>query len=264
MKTPDLNLVSDIIVAVSEAEVMPRFNHLSVSDVGTKESPEDLVTVADTETEKKLTARLQELLPSSAVVGEEAAFRDPSVLDALNGDAPVWIIDPIDGTSNFAYGRPEIGVVVALVYKGEAVAGWLYHPVKKIMIMGEKGAGVRMRDKTLSVAKVSDVRAMNGVVGRNVAFRDPAMPKPVYWGSASYGYILLVTGCVHYSAYRTGLIKPWDHAAGVMLHAEAGGYSAFLDAEPYTPFMSRKHLISAPNKDAWEYLAQNMQAARAA
>ena len=66
MKTPDLNLVSDIIVAVSEAEVMPRFNHLSVSDVGTKESPEDLVTVADTETEKKLTVRLQELLPLSA------------------------------------------------------------------------------------------------------------------------------------------------------------------------------------------------------
>ena len=264
MKIPDLNLVSDIIIAVSETEIMPRFNHLSVSDVGTKESPEDLVTVADTETEKKLTLRLKELLPSSAVVGEEAAFRDPSVLEALKEDAPVWIIDPIDGTSNFAYGRPEIGVVVALVVKGETVAGWLYHPVKKIMVMGEKGAGVRMRDKILSVAQVKNVNRMNGVVGRNVSFRDPLMPKPVCWGSAAYGYILLTTGCVHFSAYRTGVIKPWDHAAGVMLHAEAGGYTAFADGEPYTPFMNKKHLISAPNKDAWEYLAQNMQAARAA
>ena len=69
MKIPDLNLVSDIITAVSETEIMPRFNHLSVSDVGTKESPEDLVTVADTETEKKLTLRMKELLPSSAHVG---------------------------------------------------------------------------------------------------------------------------------------------------------------------------------------------------
>ena len=85
------------------------------------------------------------------------------------------------------------------------------------------------------------------------------MPKPVWWGSAAYGYMLLITGCVHYSAYRTGLIKPWDHAAGVLLHAEAGGYSAFADGEAYTPFMNRRHLISAPDRDSWEYLRQNMQ-----
>lgn len=259
MKTPDLNQVSDIIVAVAESEVMPRFTHLSVSDVGTKDSPEDLVTVADTETEKKLTERLKDLLPHSAVVGEESAFRDPSVLDALNGEDPVWIIDPIDGTTNFAYGRPEIGVVVALAQKGETVAGWIYNPVKKCMLMGEKGAGMALRGKRMHVAVPENFRSMSGVVGRNVSFKDSFLPKPVCWGSAAFGYMLLITGCVHYSAYRTGTIKPWDHAAGVLLHAEAGGYSAFVDGTSYAPFMSKKHLISAPDKDAWEYLARNIR-----
>ena len=100
---------------------------------------------------------------------------------------------------------------------------------------------------------------MSGVVGRNVSFKDSFLPKPVCWGSAAFGYMLLITGCVHYSAYRTGTIKPWDHAAGVLLHAEAGGYSAFVDGTPYAPFMSKKHLISAPDKDAWEYLSRNIR-----
>lgn len=259
MKTPDLEAIKEIIVSVAETEVIPRFNNLSVSEIGTKNSPEDLVTVADTETEKKLTLLLKASLPGSQVVGEEATFRDPSVMDCLHGDDPVWIIDPIDGTTNFAYGRPEIGVVVALVSKGETIAGWIYHPVKRAMVMGEKGGGAWLKQRRLCVAPSEDIRRMNGVVGRNVAFKDSALPKPVWWGSAAYGYMLLITGCVHYSAYRTGLIKPWDHAAGVLLHAEAGGYSAFADGEAYTPFMNRRHLISAPDRDSWEYLRQNMQ-----
>ena len=123
MFNPDLQQVSEIIARVSREEVLPRFQHLSVSDIDTKGSDEDLVTTADVETEKRLTRELTALMPDSVVVGEEAAFKDPSVLDHLTGDRPVWVIDPVDGTMNFAYGRSEIGVVVALVYKGETVAG---------------------------------------------------------------------------------------------------------------------------------------------
>lgn len=260
MKIPDLHKVEDIIISVAETEVLPRFNNLSVSEIGTKDSPEDLVTIADTETEKKLTFFLQSLLPGSYVVGEEATFRDPSILDYLSREYPVWVIDPIDGTSNFAYGRPEMGTVVALVYKGETIAGWLYHPVKKMMVMGEKGSGAWMRNIRAKVLSASEYHRMNGVVGRNVAFKDEKLPQPVWWGSAAYSYILLITGCVHYSAYRTGLIKPWDHAAGVLLHQEAGGYTAFADGTPYAPLMAKKHIISAPDKDAWEYLQRNLQA----
>lgn len=257
MKAPDLQKVADVIATVSDQEVLPRFNHLSVSDIGTKDSSDDLVTTADVETEKRLTRELTALLPDSLVVGEEAAFKDPSVLDYLDSDQPVWVIDPVDGTMNFAYGRSEIGVVVALVYKGETVAGWLYNPVHKRMIMGEKGGGAWFGDRRLKVASVTDFSKMTGAVGRRVAFKDPRL-KPVWWGSASFGYMLIVSGGAHYSAYRTKIIKPWDHAAGVMLHAEAGGYTSYVDGKSYTPLMGANHLISAPDRDAWEYLRDNL------
>ena len=140
MKNPNLDEIADIIANVAETEVMPRFRNLSVSDIATKTSADDLVTTAHTETEKVLTARLTEALPDSLVVGEEACFQNPEVVDYLKQDKPVWVIDPVDGTLNFSYGRSEFGMVVALVSKGETVAGWLYNPVMKAMIYGEKGA----------------------------------------------------------------------------------------------------------------------------
>ena len=258
MFNPDIQKVAEIIKTISEQEVLPRFNHLSVSDVDTKNSTEDYVTTADTQTEKRLTAELTALLPDSLVVGEEAAFKDPSVLNYLKEDKPVWVIDPIDGTMNFAYGRSEIGVVVALVYKGETVAGWLYKPVYRRMILGEKGGGAWYEGKRMKVAGVKDLHKMTGSVGRRVAFKDERLPKPAWWGSASFGYMMIISGGAHYSAYRTKIIKPWDHAAGVMLHTEAGGYTAYVDGKVYVPTVGVNHLISAPDKEAWEYLRDNL------
>ena len=260
MQSPDLHKVAEVITTIAQEEVVPRFNHLSVSDVDTKNSSEDYVTTADTETEKRLTSELKALLPGSLVVGEEAAFKNPEVLDYLKEEKPVWVIDPIDGTMNFAYGRSEIGVVVALVYKGETVAGWLYNPVYRRMIMGEKGSGAWYEGKRMKVAEVKELYQMTGSVGRRVVFKDERLPKPVWWGSASFGYMMIISGGAHYSAYRTKIIKPWDHAAGVMLHAEADGYTAYVDGTAYTPLMGASHLISAPNKEAWEYLKNNLSA----
>lgn len=258
MQNPDLQKVAEIIKTVSEQEVLSRFNHLSVSDIDTKNSSEDYVTTADAETEKRLTAELTALLPGSLVVGEEAAFKDPAVLDYLKEDKPVWVIDPIDGTMNFAYGRSEIGVVVALVYKGETVAGWIYNPVFKRMIFGEKGGGAWYEGRRMKVSEVSEPHCMTGSVGRRVAFKDKRLPQPAWWGSASFGYMMIISGAAHYSAYRTKIIKPWDHAAGVMLHAEAGGYTAYVDGNAYAPLVGANHLISAPNKEAWIYLRDNL------
>ena len=70
--------------------------------------------------------------------------------------------------------------------------------------------------------------------------------------------MMIVSGGAHYSAYRSKIIKPWDHAAGVMLHAEAGGYTAYIDGGAYVPMIGANHLISAPNKEAWAYLRDNM------
>lgn len=254
MKLPDFQKVENIIRMVAETEVMPRFNRLEVSDISTKNSPGDLVTIADVEAEKKLSQLLPETLPDAVVIGEEAVFADESLYERLNEDSPVFIVDPIDGTSNFTEGKPEIGIVVALAYKGETVAGWIYNPVKKVMLSGEKGAGAFVRGKKCRVKNYSDLSLLNGAVGRNIFFDEAMKNPPAYWGSACFNYMLITTGVADYSVYRTASIKPWDHAAGVLLHTEAGGYTAYVDESPYRPFPERKMLISAPDKEAWDFI----------
>lgn len=254
IKMPDLDKVADLIRFVAETEVMPRFNTLSVSEISTKNSPGDLVTVADVSAEQKLTELLPSLAENSVVIGEEAVFKDETLYDRLKEDKPVFIVDPIDGTTNFTDGKPEIAVVVAFVHKGETLAGWLYNPVKKIMLYGEKGAGAFIGEKKCKVSNPSNLGQMHGVVGRNVFFDASLTCVPAYWGSAAYNYLLVTSGGADFSVYRTASIKPWDHAAGVMLHAEAGGYTAYADGTPYLPFPEKKMLIVAPHKDAWDFL----------
>src|ERR1700730_15726265 len=125
---PDAEKVGRLIAEIAAAEVMPYFQKLGHGDI-TEKGPGDLVTVADVAAERRLSAVLTDLLPGSLVVGEEAAAADPGVLEALAGDAPVWVIDPIDGTANFAEGKPVFAVMVALVRRGETVMAWIHDPV---------------------------------------------------------------------------------------------------------------------------------------
>ena len=91
--------VRDLLITAADTLIVPRFQTLGDDDVH-QSSPTDLVTVADVETEEWLTPRLLELLPGSVVVGEEGVAADERVLDHLEGDAPVWVVDPVDGTRN--------------------------------------------------------------------------------------------------------------------------------------------------------------------
>src|SRR3954471_25020005 len=116
------------IAAAATEEIKPRFGRLSAQDIRQK-GPNDLVTIADLAMEHRLTRELVDLLPGSLVVGEEACAEDPSVQDRLVTGDLVWLLDPIDGTYNFARSRPLIAVIVALVRQGETIAGWIHDPL---------------------------------------------------------------------------------------------------------------------------------------
>src|SRR5215470_17897885 len=106
---------------------MPRYAKLAAGEVREK-GPGDLVTVADEAVERRLAPELGQMLPGSVVLGEEAAAADPSRIELLDGTDPVWVIDPIDGTANFAEARGDFGVMVALVRHGEVLSSWIYDP----------------------------------------------------------------------------------------------------------------------------------------
>ncbi len=119
--------VQRFVEETAAEEIMVRFRRLAEHEIRAKEGGE-LVTAADIASEARLTRLLQDYLPGSLVVGEEGTSERPEVLELLQGAGPVWLIDPVDGTGNFAAGRPTFAVMVALVEKGVILASWIHEP----------------------------------------------------------------------------------------------------------------------------------------
>ena len=147
----DPEAISGIVREVADSEILPRYQSLTADEISEKNGGE-LVTIADEESERVLAERLTTYLPGSVVLGEESYAKNPAIMASLEGDAPVWIIDPIDGTKNIAHGRQPFTVILALCLAGETVMGWIYEPVERWMGVAEKGAGAKFNGSSAKVA----------------------------------------------------------------------------------------------------------------
>lgn len=259
-KTPEsATLRHDVDGLIREAAakaVIPRFRNLSESDVRTKSGPKDLVTAADEEAEKILHAGLTKIWPGSLVIGEEAAAEDPSILSHLVQHEPVWVIDPVDGTANFVAGQPEFAVMVALVGRGETLFAWIHDPVSGRTCWAGAGEGAWVEDTRLTVTEPenTDITSMTASLYHR-AFKTARGQFGQTWrcGSAAHEYWALAENRIQVSSFSR--LKPWDHAAGVLVHTEAGGYSRMLDGAPYNPTESEKRgLLSTQSKEMWEHI----------
>jgi fructose-1,6-bisphosphatase/inositol monophosphatase family enzyme len=256
-----LDRVTDCIAAAAAEEIKPRFGRLAAEDIRHK-GPNDLVTTADLAMEYRLTRELADLLPGSLVVGEEAAFEDPSVLDRLDHGDAVWVIDPVDGTHNFTRSRPLVAVIVALVRRSETVAGWIHDPLTGTTVRAERGAGAWQDGRRLSAAEPGPVTSMLGTLSlgflaeplrSEVAAKRKGFVHPTTgWYCAGQEYMALCDGSLQFALY--GGLKPWDHAAGVLMHEEAGGHSSLLDGAPYRPTVRDNGLLLAPDQASWQAL----------
>jgi fructose-1,6-bisphosphatase/inositol monophosphatase family enzyme len=246
LEVPDEKAVARISAAIREVagqEILPRFGRRAADEIMEK-APGDLVTVADRAAERQLAARLTRLVPGSRVVGEEAVSEDRGVLDLLRGTDPVWIIDPIDGTENYASGNARFTVLVALAVRGELIASWIYEPWLDRMAHAVKDRGAYMEGKPLHVAPAPD--PAQGLKDVDVASSQPRFWEPhsraavarlsthgvalSYIDGAGTEYLALASGR-HTSALMTWDFA-WDHAAGLLLHAEAGGVTMCADGAP--------------------------------
>lgn len=264
----NMDAVSDIIREVADNQIMPRFNNLHVGDIRFK-SEDNPVTIADGESEAELSKRLTDLMPHSVVMGEESYAADPSILNVFESDAPVWIVDPLDGTKAFIAGQPFFGVIVSLALRNQTLAGWLYDPSSKEFIIAERGSGAWHLGKRLSVKKPAAIDQMQGVL--NTAFTESIMasvsarterPKLFHALSSCHDYARLVVQAPHFSKsaepihfYGMDCIcTPWDIAAGALIHEEAGGYTAHWDEDSFCPCHMGRGFLSAPDKDSWMLL----------
>lgn len=250
--TVDIEQVSELLQQVAAEIILPRHRKLGDDDISEKDHGE-LVTVADIETEKWLSRELSNLLPGSSVVGEEAAYADRTVFDRLSDDDPVWVIDPVDGTHNFAKGSEVFATIVALVRKGETVAGWIYEPFSGTLAVGEIGAGVTLGAFTVQLGSGQGPDHCDGVAARHLFERadsDQSYIGKVYRPNcAGHEYIQIMRGERRFTSYTK--LMPWDHAAGSFMIVEAGGYSALLDGSPYDVAHPVGSLLNACDEQSW-------------
>ncbi len=256
----DPKQVEAAIAEVAAEVVLPRFRALAAHEVRDK-GVNDFVTVADEEAEAALAARLPDLLPGSWVLGEEMVARGEVPLRALaETPDPVWVVDPVDGTYNFAHGVARFAVIVALCRGRETLAGWIHDPVRGETALAELGGGAELRGAPLRIAAPSELAALKGTL--HAGFRgNPELRARVERARgrvrqirslrcAGLEYVRLVTGEADFSLFSS--TKPWDHLAGVLLHREAGGQSRLLDDRAYRPQDGRSlGLLSAPDRESW-------------
>jgi len=265
---PDRDAVAAIMREVAASEISPRFRSLADHEIRQKSGPHDLVTVADEAAERALSPRLLALVPGSTVVGEESVAADPAVLDRLAGDAPVWVIDPIDGTRNFAEGVDRFGCIVAFVQGGRTLAGWILDIPGDRMAWAAVGQGAWLEGERMQVAAPVPFAEMRGAVAVRW-FGEPLQGRlrercgrirhPLDAECAAFEYIDLGTAGRHFSAF--GKLAPWDHAAGVLIHAEAGGHAATVAGEPYSPARGGNGLLLAPDRASWQAVHDELFAA---
>lgn len=231
-----------------------------------------IVTDADGQAEKALCAGLMQMLPSSVCLGEEAYAQNPSLSNLFRGDAPIWIIDPIDGTLPFSKGQEAFGTIVSLVYKMEIIGGWIYHPVTGNLLTAQTGGGAYLNGCKLRVLERKSLEQMVGVLGMDlIGKRDFLSAQNGAPSFDAQNYICCCSPLVlltdmelfpsiggkqqHFRVSRTHL-TPWDDAAGVLAIREAGGEAMNWRGDKYRPDMFHTGIVAAPSLDACDELRQ--------
>jgi fructose-1,6-bisphosphatase/inositol monophosphatase family enzyme len=252
--------VQALIRDVAARIVMPRFRQLAPGEIEEK-APDELVTIADRESEIALAEGLTRLLPDSRVVGEEAVSADPSVLDGI-GRGVAWIVDPIDGTANFAAGETPFGIMVALAIDGVSEAGWLYDPVADRLCSAIRGQGAFINGARITTRTSGEAIP---VAGLSTRYLPPELRDDIEGRAAGKMRCVDIPRCAAEQYPRVMLgtndlalfwrTHVWDHAPGALILTEAGGKVARFDGTPYTVAQDGKGLLAAATPQIWDQAA---------
>jgi fructose-1,6-bisphosphatase/inositol monophosphatase family enzyme len=255
---PLVDRVAGIIHDIATTEVMPHLGTLLSDHIvrkSTPDDPEDVVTLVDHRVERRLMEALPGIIPGATFLGEEAVAAAPELIDRLSQDAPVWVIDPIDGTKNFAKGRPQFGIMVALVQTGRTRAGWIAVPATGDLLTAEEGRGTSLNG-AVARTRQDTPRTLRGTVhtrlipdeqrNRIIERCRGRFEEIESTGSAAIEYLDIVRGVKDFVVYYR--LLPWDHAAGALALVEAGGSARHLDGAGYSPMSRDQITIFAANE----------------
>ena len=249
--------VSALMRDVAARIVLPRFRRLDPSQIEEK-APNELVTVADRESEAALAEGLLALLPEARIIGEEACAADEALAGTV-GDGLVWIVDPIDGTHNFASGTGPFAIMVALADNGVSEAAWILDPLSGRMRHAARGGGTFIDEAPVVARGSGEARP---VAGLSVSYLPPELRVEVEGRAgdrltcvpiprcAGEQYPRLVTGQNDFSLFWRTFV--WDHAPGALILTEAGGRVARLDGTPYAVGQTGTGMLAAATPALWD------------
>lgn len=198
--------------------------------------PSDLVTEADRRSEALIVERLRKFFPRHAVVGEEGGGQK------TDSDY-CWYVDPLDGTTNFAHGFPVFCVTLGLAYRGEAIAGVVYDPLRQELFAAERGAGAYLNDTRIHVSKTLKLAESLLATGFPPFASNHDLNIQFYFhftqrshgirraGSAALDFCSVAAG--RFEGFWELKLNPWDKAAGSLLVTEAGGRVTDLAGGPF-------------------------------
>ena len=266
----NIDNIADLMRRAAQAEILPRFRRLGAGDVRAKTEATDLVTEGDEAAERYIKAEVESLVAGALFIGEESVAADPALLNKLGAADLAFIVDPIDGTFNFAAGMPLFGVMVAIVSKGETVAGLIFDPMGDDWFIAEKGAGAFMvrPDGTREKLAVKAPATLENQTGMSSLGYLPLNQRKEILGNlhkvrfsssyrcAAHEYRTFASGHVHFLMYNK--LMPWDHLAGTLISQEAGAYAAKFDGSQYRPTDVDGGLLLATDKDSWDMLRREV------
>jgi myo-inositol-1(or 4)-monophosphatase len=190
--------------------------------------PANFVTLADKRAEEMLYADLNKARPGYGFVGEEGGTREGT------DKSHTWIVDPLDGTTNFLHGIPHFAVSIGLAREGVVIAGLIYNPANDDLYMAEKGGGAFLNDTRLRVAGRKQLnecviacglphigRGDHELSRKEMTALQPKVAGLRRFGAASLDLAFVAAGRL--DGYWERNLQPWDVAAGIILIKEAGG-----------------------------------------
>lgn len=249
--------VAALLREVAREIIVPRFRALGTSDIAEK-SPGEIVTVADLEAEARLAEGLAAIGLGARIVGEEAAARDPGLLEGI-GDGLAWLIDPLDGTANFAAGRAPFGTMVALVEEGIPIEAWMLDPLTGRLCHAARGRGATCDGITVRSCGTGKTRAVAALATQ---FMPADLRARVHAHAGAQLDLVPIPRCAAESYPRLALgdndialfqrILPWDHAAGTLFLTEAGGKATHWDGTPYRVGGPGTGLLAAAGPVLWQ------------
>lgn len=251
--------VSDIIQEISEKVILPKFQDICKNRVINK-TPADLVTAADIDSEMAFFRELPKIIPDSQIVSEELSDSHPVLLKSFQDSKiqNLWVIDPLDGTTNFIEGKENFAVAVSLITNGKTKAAWIYLPYKKQMLCGDEKHGLFLNNKKFEIENKK--RKIENIDTNRLLlpYIKPSF-NLIRASSCSCSYFNLITQKIDAIIFSKKLL-PWDHVAGTFLHKCSGGFNAYIDGTEYSPSKKQHNtLIMAPDRKSWMELRGQTQ-----